>query len=297
MRLSLRRLVSQASVFSFWETWLWKGLAGYNFEMVTALSLSIWGCTCSAKGDSAVGFLKSLRPLQRLSLEGGISMQVLDAALDHHGGSLRHLSVFTRDADDTSTMFSAIHTPHTRQVKLSAGTIKKLVDHCPNVEELRLEPIARTRGDDEETAIYLALSNLQRLRTLWLTLQHCIDGEPRHRCILQCCENSIDDLARALGNCAIDGDLAAFIFNTIRPDTNSLETLHLDIRPQPGCKTLSHAAWQEPGLEPLIRYLSRPWTCTRHFGDVMVEERDWEQTAEAEMVCQNAGLFCIQAFK
>lgn len=225
--------------------------------------------------------LKSLDPLQSLTITGYISSETFDIILHHHG-ALRNLSLFPyRDRYGGNES-------QNNSVVFSEPTIQQLAQHCPKLQQLSL-PIGRTRGDDQETAIYRALSIFPQLKYLCLTLQYSVgpdeeywdeerDGEhPITAYTRNAHEIPTIYLSEAFSNSAIDAHLALNIFKLIS-GSGSLRHLRLCTRWKTTVRTLGVGG----DLQSLLRWLNRSWACTEGAtGDVRVVEIDKKGSAEA----------------
>ncbi|KAL4992380.1 hypothetical protein BDW68DRAFT_184181 [Aspergillus falconensis] len=174
--------------------------------------------------DQAVGaFIASLPPLESIHLTGPFFKESFKAVLNHHGSSLRKLSLYPTE---TSRI------PPIDQFLITSTEIRKIQQHCPNVHDLRLQ-VERTQGDQKEQDIYRALGHLPRLRHLSLQLDVWNAMELR------------DTDKAALGqscyaqhifiNVALDAELAREIFNQIASNS-PLESLEL----MPGTERQCH---------------------------------------------------------
>ncbi|KAL4814292.1 hypothetical protein BDW67DRAFT_177162 [Aspergillus spinulosporus] len=165
--------------------------------------------------DEAAGaFISSLHPLESIHLTGPFFQESFNAVLNHHGNSLRKLSLYPTE---TSRI------PPIEQFLITSTEIRQIQQHCPNIYDLRLQ-IERTLGDQKEQDIYRALGELQRLRHLSLQLDvwNAVDlGAVDKAALRQPCYAE-----RIFINLAIDAELAREIFNLISSNS-PIEILEL----------------------------------------------------------------------
>jgi hypothetical protein len=222
--------------------------------------------------DALIQFLEHLNPLNILDLTGFIGNETLEPALIRHGGTLRKLRVIPRRGYGTRRPM----------VEFSEATIQRLVELCPNLEQVEF-PINRTHSDGRETGIYRSLSALSRLKHVSLNLQFSVgaikQGREREEELQDDEEEEVlvfmisagDDLPLAdiqdgFNNGAIDSSLALSIFNLISSG-GSLRHLRLQIERTRGPGS------EEPDLNDMLAWIGRNWVCERDDrGKVSVRE-------------------------
>jgi hypothetical protein len=212
--------------------------------------------------DITSRFLRSLPHLSTIELVGQVSNVIFDSVLDHHGSSLRKLWVL----------------PLTYQ-SLTQRDIRRIRDHCPLLEDLRLT-IRRSRGDATEVATYKALGSLPKLRHLSLGLDATGYDVLSDAFVVIPDDPSFDEfdqqyfkvlgghnyrnprnghLQDAFINSALDETLARAIFRTIslgkRDGSLPLERLKVRVN---GGWALGQTS-RTPDLERIICNLSRSW--------------------------------------
>jgi hypothetical protein len=249
-----------------------------NFESLDTLGLSGIEDETDQAQEALIRLLESLHPLQRLELSGYISNEAFDVVLRRHGGALRNLSIDPyRDNESQNPL-----------VVFSEATVRRLAEQCPSLEQVRL-PVNRTRGDNQETGIYRALSRLPRLRCAFLRLLYSVgpdeefwdderDGEYPLSFGVEAEEIPSAFLREAFSNSAIDATLALSIFNLISSG-GSLRYLRLEPRRKMGPNAPAPGYVQ---FENVLRWFSRSWVCKRDIrGEVTVRELDKKGTASA----------------
>lgn len=249
-----------------------------NFESLDTLELSMIGDETNQAQEALIRLLETLHPLQRLKLSGYISNEVFDLVLRRHGKALRTLSLYPRRGKHSQNPV----------VIFSEATVRRLVEQCPRLEEVRL-PVNRTRGDYQETGIYYTLSKLPRLRRAFLTLQYTVgpdeefwdnerDGDYPLSYRTQAEDIPPAFLREAFSNCAMDATLALSIFNLIS-SSGSLRYLRLELMQKRG---FNAPAFGDGVFLNVLRWFSRPWVCKRDIrGEVTVSELNKKQTARA----------------
>ncbi|KAK0620646.1 hypothetical protein B0T14DRAFT_604200 [Immersiella caudata] len=207
-------------------------------------------------------FVKCLPPLSQLSLEGQISLITFETIICRHGDSLRTISI----RQDRTVSYSPIVTTPTM--------VKQMAAACRNLEELKMG-ICRTYGDEDEVAIYHALSKFPRLKKIYLRLEYNIgpdqdswddelDGD--HPIALF---NSSDDIPLkwvrdAFINGAIDATLASSIADIISPPDGPAKTIYLEMAPHYGKWRLHGEKRSWYTLNELLAWFSLTWIFKRN---------------------------------
>ena len=112
------------------------------------------------------GFLKSLNPLRRLSIEiefVGVGNEMPQIILQRHGRSLVYLRVF-------EWQFPFIGEKSPPKGCFTESMVDQMADICHNLEQIPI-PIDRTRSGHHEMGICRALGRFPRLRTVYLQLR------------------------------------------------------------------------------------------------------------------------------
>ncbi|KAL5001537.1 hypothetical protein BDV10DRAFT_182439 [Aspergillus recurvatus] len=191
--------------------------------------------------DQAAGaFIASLPPLESIHVTGPFFNESFEAVLNHHGGSLRKLSLYPTE---TSRI------PPIDQFFITSTEIREIQKHCPNVHDLRLQ-VERTLGDQEEQDIYRALGQVPRLRHLSLQLDvwNAVElGDTDKIALGQSCYSQ-----HIFINVALDAELAREIFNMIASNS-PIESLEL----MPGTEYV----WGD--LVDILEIMRRHWRCSK----------------------------------
>ncbi|KXX83291.1 hypothetical protein MMYC01_200299 [Madurella mycetomatis] len=112
----------------------------------------------------AVAFFKTLVPLDELSVSGPLEPDIVDAILARHGRTLRKLSLRPSESefhlrDDRPHIPLTFNKEHILQIQAQ----------CPSLQDLALS-VRRTRSDAREVEMYRAFGKMERLQSLFLTL-------------------------------------------------------------------------------------------------------------------------------
>ncbi|KAI5369191.1 putative leucine-rich repeat domain superfamily [Septoria linicola] len=211
--------------------------------------------------ESAISdLLQSLPSLKELAVRGGVHDLTFSAILDHHGLSLRRLSI---------PGFAS-----------SIESLRMLNAACPFLEHLEVRT-SRTQGDDEEVQLYTSLGIFSRVRTLCLNMDCSIAGsdsdDPSWRRISQDSSCKEGYTRRLLINCAIDAALVDAIFHQIASarfnSSSRLQNLEINVV-RAGTICFGEAeisAGQQsapyPGIDTaksdgVYRHFERQWKCT-----------------------------------
>jgi hypothetical protein len=250
-----------------------------DFESLDTLGLPAIEDETNQVQEALNRLLENLNPLQRLDLSGSISDETFNIVLRRHGRTLRNLSVHPyRDRESRDPL-----------VAFSEAVVRRLVEQCPNLEQVWL-PVDRTRGDDRETGIYRALSRLPRLRHAFLRLCFSVgpdedywdeetDGEyPLSSNLCDGEEIPFIYLREAFSNSAIDATLALSIFNLISSG-GSLRYLTLEMIRKEGPNAPASGCYGP--FQRILRWFNRSWVCKQDTrGGVTVQELDRKWTAE-----------------
>ncbi|KFY45421.1 hypothetical protein V495_02988 [Pseudogymnoascus sp. VKM F-4514 (FW-929)] len=239
-------------------------LAG-GLKSLNTLVLSIPHFNARPMQDALIHLLEHLNPLDILDLTGFIGHKTLEPALIHHGGTLRKLRVIPYRAYGTLSPM----------VEFSEATIQRLVELCPNLEQVEF-PINRTHSDGRETRIYRSLSALSRLKHVSLNLQFSVgaikqgrkreeelqDDEEEEGLVFRISAGDdlpLADIQDGFNNGAIDSSLALSIFNLISSG-GSLKHLRLQIERTRGPGS------EEPDLNDMLAWIGRNWVCEQDDG-------------------------------
>jgi hypothetical protein len=228
-------------------------------------------------------FLASLPPLESLDLAGELSRLDMGSILEHHGSSLRQLSL----------------SPPAGDKSLSGEDITKIGIHCPLLEDLVLT-VHRSKGDATEVGCYKALGSIRKLEYLSLNL------DASNQALLwrdtMSGFNSLDDndeypeapndpsfdkfdqqffkrryvswrdprnghIRDAFINSAVDETLARAIFSTISSSkaAGSLPLEKLRIQVSGGGRFGNGAVVGD--VERVVREVGRSWLCKRNLRD------------------------------
>ncbi|KAL3451194.1 hypothetical protein BJX65DRAFT_304598 [Aspergillus insuetus] len=164
--------------------------------------------------DRAVaGFLTSLPRLESLQLTGPWSAETFTAVLQHHGRSLRTLSLYP---SENRRLHQCIITP---------SKIQALGKYCPNLRDIRLQ-VKRSAGDQEEQEIYGAIAALPKVRhvSLQLDIYNPVKVGLPERSL----KRDSEHVRQIFINMAVDAKLAEEIARLIASQ-GRIETVTLDI--------------------------------------------------------------------
>ncbi|CAK7224594.1 hypothetical protein SCUCBS95973_005570 [Sporothrix curviconia] len=204
--------------------------------------------------DSPAAFDKILlhaSPLTEVCITGYFNQDSLDKLIGLHGPSLHTLSL---DSSSYPFMFDE-------------ETAQKLVDGCPQLQDLSLE-VRRTYGNKGEVAVYRALSRLPQLRRVVFRLR--LVFEPPAADFRKSRPSVIKEYAKdVLANSLINGKLTRAIFEVMsgmerssrgdtvdgdsiaRMRTNKLEYLHISPR--------IHVTGERTRVHLIVLALSHTW--------------------------------------
>ncbi|KAJ5786802.1 uncharacterized protein N7503_012014 [Penicillium pulvis] len=245
-------------VLRLWEATLETLLKAIQcqFPCLKTLVLDITSADPHPIDTAASAFVSSLPPLESILLTGNQRDRTLKAVLDHHGKSLKKIS-FQPEFND-----------YEKGHAIPAEWITQIRDSCPNLCNLRL-PITRTRGNDQEIAIYRTLGEMPRLTDLSLQLI-CEGYSQEDDRGLSSSSYLVSDGKKArelLANFALDATLAREIFLTIGRNS-SLQRLELNIK-----------VLRCPGtLWEITAFMDDKWKCVRANGDRVVVRKLGEET-------------------
>ncbi|KAL2789070.1 hypothetical protein BJX66DRAFT_352284 [Aspergillus keveii] len=185
--------------------------------------------------DRAVaGFLTSLPRLESLHLTGPWSTETFTAVLQHHGRSVRTLSLHPSE------------TRRLHQFLITPSKIQALGKYCPNLRDIRLQ-VKRSAGDQEEQEIYGAIAALPKVRhvSLQLDIYNPVKVGLPERSL----ERDSEHVRQIFINMAVDAKLAEEIARLIASQGH-IETVTLDI----GINVTGI-------LGDVARYMKRQWKC------------------------------------
>lgn len=233
---------------------------------------------------------ETLHPLEELRVYGPVRKQSFDAIITHQTEKLRVLKFEGKD-DRGVGLF--VLSP------LQAG---RLARRCIQLEELQLQ-VARTQGDQNETAVYRHLGRLPSLKRLTLYLVLCVKDIPRSGSdahayataeevdVANVDLGSGEDipLQEVFRDAAIDSNLALSIFGRLSRGSD-LRILQL--------KLGGYYQWSKTGK--WLRWLGRGWrvwkdsTANITANELRVEQRRaclrqlQKKTSEEWRVCKEA---------
>ncbi|KAJ6780447.1 hypothetical protein PWT90_01813 [Aphanocladium album] len=193
----------------------------------------------------AAELLAALRPLQELYVRGAVRDKSFYAITIHHADALQKLCFDGKPS-----------------VTISMAAAGKLTQRCLQLVELELY-IARTPGDERETAIYRAIGALPHLRRLTLHLFCNI------KLAFQCSDaRNLTDPTKASSiqgvyrQAAIDSALARTMFGLLSAGS---QLRLLELRPCGFSKSTTLGWW--------LRWLGREWSIHRDAGNITLRER------------------------
>ena len=254
--------------------------ANYPFSSLTTLVLEVHGRGWHEAVETQhtdehhfhlESFLRSLPPLRNLRVSGRFRQNAFDALVEHHGKYLRRLWLEAKEG--------------IRGLVFKSCQVEKIRQHCLILEDLKLDPVPRSKGDAVEAAIYKKFGEMIKLRKLSLILDPFnIDqmwtghDKPKDTSLDEAHQRHIYTArsTRVLGppadrdhgyvsdvliNSAIDEILARAIFNTISSrkarDSSPLESLKLS----PGGYRNFYGRWdmRRGALPDTLTHMSRSW--------------------------------------
>jgi hypothetical protein len=220
--------------------------------------------------EDAVSFFQALEPLKQLSVHGPIDSQIVDAIMSRHGKTLQKLSLRPIESPYT---YGIGRDPQDIPMEFAKEHLIQIQVQCPILEELSIT-IKRGMSSPSEASTYRCFSKMERLRSLFLTLDCSnwqisrdpeynlqFEGEDQQPVDEIDCRLKRGHLRQTLINCAVDKALARSIWNTINQDKTGtqLECLRLWTMggSESGAVTFSHADGT------ILRNLSRSWLIER----------------------------------
>ncbi|TVY13881.1 hypothetical protein LARI1_G009217 [Lachnellula arida] len=175
--------------------------------------------------NNAIALLRTFEPLDQLSVSGPLEPKILDAILYQHGQTLKTLNLHPSEQG-----FVAENLRFRRDIPMTFTKQHVLQIHaqCPALEELAIS-IKRTKSDSIEGEIYKSFGKMERLKSLFLTLD-CSDWRVSRdpdsidETSFDAADREIFNLGgllkkghvrETLMNCAVDETLARSIWDTI----------------------------------------------------------------------------------
>ncbi|KAJ6007912.1 hypothetical protein N7540_011888 [Penicillium herquei] len=161
--------------------------------------------------EELIDGILAFRPLKYLDIRGLRDTESLDRIIQHHGASLKGLSLFPN---------------RLRQYpRLSPLNLREMAIRCPNLEELRFQ-VTRSGGDQAECEIYKAFGHFHTLQKLFLDLDFDARSKLPPRIGNKITEDS-DALRQIFINAAMDENLALQIWDLIKINNPNLKDLRL----------------------------------------------------------------------
>lgn len=177
--------------------------------------------------DIASKFFKRFKPLDELSMSGGLEPKILNAILSRHGPTLQKLALWPIE-EAVITADDRVRTD--MPMMFEKENVLQIQTHCPLLRELAI-PVKRTKSSAVEAEIYKSFGKMARLRSLFLTLD-CSNWQVTNERTRRTNDPSFDQFDRELFmgmdflqkghlretfmNCAVDETLARSIWETIR---------------------------------------------------------------------------------
>ncbi|TVY44670.1 hypothetical protein LOCC1_G005843 [Lachnellula occidentalis] len=253
--------------------------------------------------NNAVTFLRAFEPLDQLSVSGALEPKILDAILDHHGPTLKKLTLRPSEEE-----FSVSNLRVRRDIPMTFTKehILQIHSQCPALQELAIS-VKRTKSDRLEAEMYKSFGQMAQLKSLFLTLDcsdwrvmrdadspadASFDAFDRENCKWFGSEFLKNGhLRETLMNCAVDETLVRSIWETICRNKVGQELESLKVWTTGGGHwgtTRTNCA-----IAPVVNHLSRSWlverVCrdggddiinVRELGRRVREARDQKQTDE-----------------
>lgn len=199
-------------------------------------------------------FMLALPPLVTLYLCGYFHKATFDAVMQQHGASLRHLTLRPGKEMPHAPPRTPNDVVKPEPFFLSNDEVEDIRRHCPDLLELSLW-IHRTQGDGREVAIYRAIGDMRRLKSVDLELECSGFEGPNALTYVPWERYNLDESVRtSFVNAAIDETLVRSIFCLIFGPDSPAES-------RPGClKLRAETALAEGPWDiylDIIRYLGR----------------------------------------
>ncbi|CAH0058326.1 unnamed protein product [Clonostachys solani] len=141
------------------------------FPRLRIMSLSLYcedpGAVETEDEERLIKILSNLPPLQSLKLTGYIWPHIPAQALRVHGQSLERLALFPISSEDQYESGKLLDSNLRDCESLETAQILNILDQCPLLEELNI-PVQRTYENADDPAIYEAMGELRRLRSVTL---------------------------------------------------------------------------------------------------------------------------------
>ncbi|KAF7531828.1 hypothetical protein G7054_g8513 [Neopestalotiopsis clavispora] len=233
-----------------------------QLRQLQRLSLEIDTDAISLTGLEArlAEFLERLPPLEELVISGPYGPQILSAITQHHGASLRKLELMPCEEGPRDSCAPTVDL---------RSQVYELQEHCPNLRQLTLM-LPRSKGDEQELALYRALGRFKFLT---------------HLSIILLCSNQQQmdppspEIARdAFINASVDASLARAIFNVICAANPSSPSVLRVMKTSVFLAGLVEY-WYGRSFYRLMCWLGRSWLCQRYprhdqTGEITVDEID-----------------------
>lgn len=252
-----------------------------KFASLASLDLSSWEMHDDDAAEIAQAksqILQTVKPLERLRLQGFLDEGTLDTITRRHAKTLRRLR------------FEPVHTFgfSPGPFVVSQYHVQELAEQCTRLEHLELL-VPRREGNEDEVATYRALSRFPRLSRLDLHLDCSSAHVPGHlrRPGPEELAVNLDSSYRvtlpvyrtALINASVDSTLALAIFRII----GSGNTLtHLRILVEGTCDFGHSDQYRMSGLGDFMAWVGRRWSVKKVAGgDAVATERNVERRIKA----------------
>ncbi|KAH8779769.1 hypothetical protein F5883DRAFT_689352 [Diaporthe sp. PMI_573] len=251
-----------------------------SFPRLKALSVRLsrkdWFVERPKYAENSIAFFKAFEPLDELSVTGPLETGTLEIILSRHGPTLTRLVLRTEES-----LISMNRHRHRPDLPLLFGKehILKIQAHCPALEDLSIT-IKRTKSDAIEAEIYKSFGKMDRLRSLFLTLDcsqrqatldssnnPSFDEEDNRRYSRQCGRLKKGHVRECFMNYAVDEMLARSIWDAI-------------CQHKLGTQVRSLKLWTTGGggfgngngdydIAEIVDNLSRAWLIERVVGEVI----------------------------
>lgn len=225
-------------------------------------------------GD-AISLFRAFEPLDELSLTGPLEAEILGAILSRHGPTLRKLEL--RPMEDPIRVRTILDRRYVA-MQLGKDHILQIQAHCPALEELSM-PIKRTKSDAVEADIYKSFGKMERLNSLFLTLDcsECwLDRQSSSNPLFdeqdnECCHYfqlgwlQKGHLGNIFMNCAVDETLARSIWETICQHKIGTQLQSLKLWTTGGGRLGEYHDNED--IRDIVDNLSRSWLIERVVGE------------------------------
>jgi hypothetical protein len=253
-------------------------LAG-NGQLSNLKSVSFCSDREGNKQEALSDILEGVGFLCHLCVGDFIGPRHLNTITKRHGQTLRSLHLIP-DGD-----FRDNPRKPSELLKMDAADVRQIAESCPHLVELEI-PVTRSRGNEQETAVYQALSKMTRLQRLRLHLcywvgpnQNADDNMDQDQMYGSFADGDIayEHVRDAIKDCAIDETLARSILAV--SDGGKLSYLRLEVNRERG----RFSTIFPMDFEDCMALFARNWVCQKSGdGEVTCTQLNPEETQLAQ---------------